>query len=390
MFRPLKPQHLTLDVIIAAIAFLARGAIGYHEPAMIVVALGMAATYAVHRLSPLLSLIIAWATVVIQLAFVLPPDLSNAAILVMLFGTAAYGSPVVKWLGLASAGLGALVATTYFVIGGSITETTAPEIYTQVLGNLPRMASLFAVGFFASAALFVLSWTLGLLYKTLLESRSRGLAAQSARAERAAAERDVAIEQERNRIARDMHDVVAHSLAVVIAQADGARYAMKSDASAADQALGTISTTAREALSDVRILLGQLRHNQTGGPQPVLADLERLFEQLRSSGLAVRRTDHGTPGTLGTGQQLAVYRIVQESLTNALRHGADPKEALVRFDWTDTALELEVSNTFAADTQSDGHGVDGMRERAVLAGGTLTAEPRGDVFVVAATIPVIV
>ena len=103
----------------------------------------------------------------------------------------------------------------------------------------------------------------------------------------------------------------------------------------------------------------------------------------------MRRTDHGTPGTLGTGQQLAVYRIVQESLTNALRHGADPKEALVRFEWTDRALDLEISNSFTDLRPSGGHGIDGMRERAVLAGGTLTAEPRGDVFVVAASIPVI-
>ena len=389
MFRPLKPQQLAIDVIIAAVAFLARGAIGYHEPVMIVVVFGMAATYAVHRLSPPLSLMIAWVTVVVQLAFTLSPDISNAAILVMLFATAAYGTRTVKWLGLASAGVGAFVATTYFMLMGTINVLTAPEIVNQFVGNFPRLLLVFTGGFLSAAVLFVLSWTLGLLYKTLLESRARGIAAQSARQEREEAEREVAIEQERNRIARDMHDVVAHSLAVVIAQADGARYAMKSDPAAADEALGTISTTAREALGDVRILLSQLRHNEGEAPQPVLADLERLFEQLRSSGLEVRRTDHGTPGTLGTGQQLAVYRIVQESLTNALRHGADPKEALVRFDWTDTALELEVSNTFAADTQSGGHGIDGMRERAVLAGGTLTAEPHGDIFVVSATIPVI-
>ena len=388
MFRRLKPQQLTIDVIIAAIAFLARGAIGYHEPIMIVVVLGMATTYAVHRLSPVLSLVIAWVTVVVQLSFTLSPDISNAAILVMLFATAAYGTRTVKWLGLASAGLGAFVATAYFMLMGTINVLTAPEIVNQFVGDLPRLLLVFTGGFLSSVVLFVLSWTFGLLYKTLLESRARGVAAQSARQERIEAEREVAIEQERNRIARDMHDVVAHSLAVVIAQADGARYAMRSDAAAADEALATISTTAREALSDVRILLGQLRHNQGEVPQPALADLERLFEQLRSSGLAVRRTDHGRPGILGTGQQLAVYRIVQESLTNALRHGADPKEALVRFEWTDTALELEVSNTFAADTQSGGHGIDGMRERAVLAGGTLAAEPHGDVFIVRAEIPV--
>ena len=389
MFRPLKPQQLTIDIVIAVIAFAARGALGIGEAPMFIVVIGMAATYALHRVSPLLALIVAWSTVVIQLSFTLPPDISNAAILVMLFGTAAYGTPTVKWLGLASAGVGAFVATTYFMLMGTINVLTAPEIVDQFVGNLPRILLVFTGGFIASLVLFVLSWTFGLLYRTLLESRAKGLAAQRAKLEQTQAEREVAIEQERNRIARDMHDVVAHSLAVVIAQSDGARYAMKADPAAADEALATISTTAREALSDVRILLSQLRHNQGEVPQPVLADLERLFEQLRSSGLGVRRADHGVPGTLGTGQQLAVYRIVQESLTNALRHGADPKEALVRFEWTDTALELEVSNTFSADTQNGGHGIDGMRERAVLAGGTLSAEPHGDVFMVRAEIPVI-
>ena len=389
MFRPLKPQQLAIDLVIATVAFLARTAVGFHEPVLVLVVLGMAITAALYRLSPVLSLTVAWVTVVVQLSFDLSPDAANVAILAMLFGTAAYGTRVIKWLGFASALLGALIATLYFLIHGFVTELTANEILVQIVGNLSRIVLLGLTSFFACALLFLLSWTLGLLYRTWLESRAKGLVAQQARVQQVEAEREVAIEQERNRIARDMHDVVAHSLAVVIAQADGARYAMKSEPAAADEALGTISTTAREALGDVRILLGQLRHNEGEAPQPVLADLERLFEQLRSSGLAVRRSDHGTPGTLGTGQQLAVYRIVQESLTNALRHGADPKEALVRFDWTEKALELEVSNTFAADTQSGGHGIDGMRERAVLAGGTLTAEPHGDVFTVRAEIPVI-
>ena len=80
---------------------------------------------------------------------------------------------------------------------------------------------------------------------------------------------------------------------------------------------------------------------------------------------------------------------MQESLTNALRHGADPKEALVRFEWTEKALELEISNAFTDMKPSGGHGVDGMRERAILAGGSFTAEPREDVFVVTTTIPVV-
>jgi signal transduction histidine kinase len=387
MFRPLKPHQLVIDFVVASVAFLLRGWLGFDGLAILIVVFGMAVTFALHRFSPLLSLIVAWVTVAVQLTFSLAPDFANLAILVMLFASSAYGDRALRWLGLGSAVLGAAIATLYLLAQGYVTAGSATEIISQMVSSLPRLILIGAASFVGFAILFVLSWTLGLLYRTLIESRARGAAAQRARVDAQAAERTVAIEQERSRIARDMHDVVAHSLAVVIAQADGARYAMRGDPAAADEALATISTTAREALGDVRLLLGQLRHNQSAAPQPVLADLERLFDQLRSSGLDVRMVESGQPQPLGTGQQLAVYRIVQESLTNALRHGADPKEALVRFEWTENALEFEVANVFTTFNPSGGHGIDGMRERAVLAGGSFSAEPRGDIFVITTTIP---
>ena len=387
MFRTLRPHQLVIDFVIAGVAFLLRGWLGFDGAPIIIVVFGMAVTYALHRYSPLLSLIIAWTTVVVQLSFNLAPDFANLAILVMLFATSAYADKALRWVGLGSAVLGAAVATVYLLTQGYVTAGSATGIVSQMVSNLPRILLIGTASFIGFTILFVLSWTLGLLYRTLIESRAKGAAAQRARVDAQEAEREVAIEQERSRIARDMHDVVAHSLAVVIAQADGARYAMHTDAGAADEALATISSTAREALGDVRLLLGQLRHNQGEVPQPVLADLERLFEQLRSSGLDVRKVESGEPHPLGTGQQLAVYRIVQESLTNALRHGADPKEALVRFEWTENALEFEVANVFTTMNPSGGHGIDGMRERAVLAGGTFSAEPRGDIFVITTTIP---
>jgi len=141
------------------------------------------------------------------------------------------------------------------------------------------------------------------------------------------------VEQERNRIARDMLDVVAHSLAVVIAQADGARYTLESDPVAMDAALTTISITAREALGNVRILLGQPRHTQGETAQPMMVDLDALVEHLQSSGLVVSRETVGEDRPLDTAQQLAVYRITQEALTNALRHGDTAREARFIFAW---------------------------------------------------------
>ena len=128
----------------------------------------------------------------------------------------------------------------------------------------------------------LLAWTVGALVRTSLRARRT-------QRERERAERERIEEQERGRIARDMHDVVGHSLAVIIAQADGARYAADADPQAGKDALATISTTARSALADVRLLLAQLRHSEGMAPQPMLNDLESLYSQVRAAGLAVRR-----------------------------------------------------------------------------------------------------
>jgi signal transduction histidine kinase len=390
MFRTLSRPQLTVDLTIAGSLVLLRLLIatGYgltlENLLMTVVILGMGVALALRRLSPGLALAVAWVTVAIQLGSNLDPDIANSAILAVLYTTGRYGNNLVRWFGFGSAFAGALVATIY--------ETAL--IYGLDLGSsLPSAIVVFVVGFVLSASLFAISWTLGLLAKTYRISVDTRRAKEVAVAEQREAEQEVAVEQERTRIARDMHDVVAHSLAVVIAQADGARYAMKTDPDAADAALTTISATAREALGDVRVLLGQFRHDEGAAPQPVLADLDRLLDQMRASGLTIRREEAGEARTLATGQQLAVYRIVQESLTNALRHGERDVEVVVRFDWTAEALEVEVSSGLpllppGPDPDArPGHGLAGMRERAVLVGGSLRTGPRDGHWVVTATLP---
>jgi signal transduction histidine kinase len=389
VIRSVKISSLVIDISIAAICFLVRVAITPSDPLIVVVTLGMAAAIAVNRLSPAIALGVAWMTVAIQLAAQVGPDISNAAVLIVLFATAAYGSRTVRWAGFASAFLGAFVATLYVTFSmGVVGALDWSQLSSTILTSFSRGAIVFLIGFFASLVLFLLSWTIGLLWKTIIESQAASRARDRAKVERESAQRDVAIEQERTRIARDMHDVVAHSLAVVIAQADGARYAAKKDPKVTDAALATISATAREALSDVRMLLGQLRHSQTDGPQPMLADLDRLVDQFSAAGLDVHQSTTGPQGQLGTAQQLAAYRIIQESLTNALRHADIAKPVSVSFDWQEQAVELSIASALGrTDEHPRGHGIDGMRERAILAGGSLTAEPRIDQFVVTATLP---
>ena len=240
-----------------------------------------------------------------------------------------------------------------------------------------------------------LSWTLGLLMRTWQSARANKRLEVLAVQEGLAAQRSIIVEQERNRIARDMHDVVAHSLAVVIAQADGARYARAMDPGAVDTALTTISTTAREALGDVRLLLAQLRQDEVAGPQPMLVDLDRLIDQMRGAGQTINWTVTGEPLALGSGAQLALYRIIQEALTNALRHGDPQREVCLELSWDSLGVVVTVSNDIKARAgdepgaaESVGHGLPGMRERALLAGGALHTDALNGRFTVTARIPV--
>jgi signal transduction histidine kinase len=390
VFRPLPTYRLIVDAVTAAAFFvfatlfaigIASGWMGIDTTLSTAVAIILGGVFSValglRRWSPPLALAVAWAGAVIQMGFGLPPLAANLAIFGVLYAAAAYGSRILFWLSFASSFLGAAAMTVYLVL------------VPLVRGGW-RLSDGFdanvaiSVTFFVSASLaLLLAWTIGALVRT-------GVRARENRDAQRRAEEETAVEAERNRIARDMHDVVAHSLAVVIAQADGARYAAASDPDAASQALGAISSTARSALSDVRMLLTQLRHSQAEGPQPTVADLEQLYAQVRGAGVDLRvdidPAPHGEPPAAA---QLAVYRIMQEALTNALRHGG-PGPVDVALAWHRDRVGLTVRNPLGDTSRSDGrgHGVMGMRERAQLAGGTLDAGPDGDAFVVTAAIPI--
>jgi len=207
------------------------------------------------------------------------------------------------------------------------------------------------------------------------------------RARRAEAERDtkarLAAAAERSRIAREMHDIIAHNLAVIVGLADGGRYAAARSPERSSQALGAIASTGREALSELRRLLGVLTEDdgQTAdlAPQPGLADLEALLDRVRAAGLPVTCMMQGDPARLSEGQQLTVYRIVQEALTNTLKHAGPAATAEVVLDYADGAVEVQVTDTglgAAADSpDGGGRGLHGMRERAAVYDGTLQAGP---------------
>lgn len=401
MFRRLTTTQLAVDVIVAAIFFVLCSLLMYgsglswsggEDRWQFAVVLGMSAAMLMRRVAPGLALGIAWLTAVIQMATQVVPNPSDVATFAVVYTAAAYGTSLTRWLSLASAFVAPAAITGYILLTQGISELAmcVQFQYAYCASYVPDLAVRGAGWFVAFAFAFLLAWTIGQVVRTRIRARE-------SRAAMLAAEQEVAAEQERTRIARDMHDVVAHSLAVVVAQADGARYAARADPAAAEEALRTIATTARDALGDVRVLLAQLRYRQEDGPQPTLHDLDHLLEQLRSSGLRIVREDEGEPLPLGTTQQIAVYRIVQESLTNALRHADTEQDVLVRFSWTSHGLELAVisrlpevkprTGMIPVAAPTAGHGIAGMTERASLAGGWLRAGPEGARFVVTAWLP---
>ncbi|MCH0538487.1 sensor histidine kinase [Streptomyces sp. MUM 203J] len=211
------------------------------------------------------------------------------------------------------------------------------------------------------------------------------------RARRLEVERDqqarLAAAAERTRIAREMHDIIGHNLSVITGLADGGRYAAAKSPERAAQALEAISTTSRQALTELRHLLGVLREHDRPptpaatpaelSPQPALTDLDVLVDGVRAAGLPVDVAVHGTPVPLSQGRQLAVYRVIQEALTNTLKHAGPHATADVDLTYTDRfTVTITDTGTARPVGTTVGRGLTGMRERAALYGGTVEAGPQ--------------
>ena len=201
-----------------------------------------------------------------------------------------------------------------------------------------------------------------------------------------------AVAEERVRIARELHDVVAHAISVIVLQARGGRRSLATDPGETREALDMIEATGSEALAEMRRLLGMLRRDDEEialAPQPSLRYLDALAAQVREAGLPVDLSVEGEPTELPPGVDLSAYRIVQEALTNALKH-AGPATARVVVRYRENDLELEIADTGAGASASDGegHGLAGMRERVSLYGGKIETGPRdGCGFAVRARLP---
>ena len=233
---------------------------------------------------------------------------------------------------------------------------------------------------------WVIAWLVGALV------RSRVVNAEQRRLRR----QDMAtraVSEERNRIARELHDVIGHSVSIMTVQASAVRRRLTTDQATEREALETVEVTGREALAEMRRMVGVLRQRGEAAdraPAPGLAQLDRLVEQFRSAGMPVEVAVTGQARPLAAGLDLTAYRLVQEALTNALRHAASPTHAQVSIGYTAETLELAIRDDGArvAPGAEPGHGLLGLRERVSVYGGELIARPRAERgFELIATLP---
>lgn len=329
----------------------------------------------------------------IQLVVTSEPVVGNIVVPIMMFTVAAYGRLHRRTAWLVFGGVASVLAAGDWLLWGTEFNPAGQLTAASTVGFLFAAVAL--------SSIVAAAWALGAFVRARNDAAaSRVDAALATQAQHAQAV-VLAASQERQRLAREMHDVVAHSLAVIVVQADGGAYAAAMDGdpavrlATAERALATIRSTAQDALGETRRLVGVLRSDQGTelAPAASLDDLTDLIASLADAGRDVTLQQTGDPAqsrALSPGLQLAVYRIVQEALTNTVKHAGDGVRVLVHVHHAPDGISLEVRDDGrgAGPTDGLGHGLVGMHERASAFGGTLSAHdhPEGG-YVVRAHLP---
>ncbi|WP_448004910.1 sensor histidine kinase [Agromyces bauzanensis] len=317
------------------------------------------------RSHPWLVLAMAWLACLVSAP---SGSIDALAMVLALYALAVYGSTRASWLGF----------------GGSVAVASSSAYAVTVLGNTlvePFDADPLATSFGLAVVLL-----LATLFGVNVGNRRRYLGALIARAQDLARERDqqaqLAAAIERSRIAREMHDIVSHGLTVMITLAEGSAATAERDPSRAAAAMRSVADAGRDALGEMRRMLGVLTDPSEVAadlaPQPDVAAIPGLVEGFREAGLPVRLTTAG-PAITEPALQLAVYRLVQEGLTNALRHAAGAQHVEVRIERSGEAVNVSIEDDARHPSTAmpgAGRGLAGLRERVALYGGTLDAGPR--------------
>lgn len=353
-----------VNTIVSAIQYQQSTLIAIVNVAVVLAA--SAAILLMRRSHPWVVLGLAWLACLVSATAI---SIDTFSIVLALYALAVYGTSRAAWIGL-----GASVAVATF----------SGYLSTWVRSSPPfEPADPDPLGTSVAFAVFMLVAT---LIGVTVGNRRRYLDALIARAHDLARERDqerqLAAAAERARIAREMHDIVSHGLTVMITLAEGSAATVEHDPARSAETMRRVADAGRDALTEMRRMLGVLNDASgdaaTRSPQPDAAAIPELVEGFREAGLPVRLTTAGAPIT-GTAAQLAAYRIVQEGLTNALRHADGAQHVEVFLDHRDDAVEITVEDdaVHASRRMSGaGRGLEGLRERVALHGGTIEAGPR--------------
>jgi signal transduction histidine kinase len=353
--------------------------VGEHGPFGALVYIGIVVPLVFRRKYPVGAFVAVICAGMLEVALLPHPINSDISILIALYTLAAYRPRRISVPGLVVCLIGSAIAVgtwinphmkfSWFDFGGAVSLFCGPALLAWLLGDSMR-------------------WRRG-FYKALEDRAIRLEGERDAQAQ-------IAVAGERARIARELHDVVAHNVSVMVVQADGAAYALDSSPERAREALAAISATGRQALAEMRHLLGVLRSAASDeqaalAPQPGLEQITDLLAHSRAAGLPVSFTVEGVARPLQPGVALAAYRVVQESLTNTRKHAGPDATASVALLFCEDGMRIVVTDDgpgVVASQDGAGHGLVGMRQRVELYGGTVTAAPRdGGGYQVTATIP---
>jgi signal transduction histidine kinase len=375
--QPRGRRSFAFDFALALLATAAElaqviGATGTPRAPALVLAVVAGGGLVLRRTAPLAVLATTLAATVAIVA--LGEDPSGATVLIALYTTAALCELRVSLVALAA------------------TAATAATLSALTVDAPGREASATS-GAIIAAGLSVGIWALGAYAQTrrryVRELQQRAAAAEREREQLAW----IAVHEERASIARELHDIVAHSVSVMLVGVRGARDVLRSAPETAEETLARVERSGEQSLAELRRILALLREPQQTAesrPQPSLAELDELVASYRDAGLPVRLEVIGEPLRLPGGVELSVYRIVQEALTNTLKH-ADPSNVTVTLAFRDARLELEVVDDGTPTTPgpaTTAQGIIGMRERVALLGGELQTGPReGGGFRVVAQLP---
>jgi signal transduction histidine kinase len=363
---------------------------------------GIATAVALSRHLPAAALALVWAVCALQVVTETQLLMAELAIGIVAFGVARWGSVATVWLSALSIPAAAVI-TVYWIDPDVFYRALDTAGFRSLVDTTSRFSDRWQITtVILGMAVLGVPWLAGLALRFSARARESEVSQVAAEAQRDQAEEIADLREEQARLARDVHDVVGHSLAVILAQAESAQYLKDADTTALKQTMANIATSARTSLQDVRQVL-----TTTGGgtaPPARTAGLDSLVDGVRSSGHEVRSTEVGTPQPLPPELEVVAFRVLQEMLTNAIKHGHRGTPIQVERHW-EGELRIEVRNvidTSGTETQPlvmaepvpehSGQGLDGMRRRLESVGGRLDvrrrAETGGPTFTATAWVPV--